>query len=421
MRRILRIVAVLAAAALILQIASCRVPDRETGSDLSVYPDELPDVPKVRVLLKSGLRESVLGVEGEYEIRAWPVDPEAELLGRGSGPVTVRVRPEVKGVRLGSRATDYAGLSIRSLGDGRLTIDGGYYGPEAVFLRRIPRGGGEPFLRVVVPVDLEQYLVGVVPNEMPSYWPVEALRAQCVASRTFALYKIRTRARLDYDVTATTASQVWKHDEDGIPLINMVVNSTRGVVMTDSFRLFPAYFSAQCGGATKDGVDVFVSRHIAPLTGVECPYCAGEPGARTWTSEIRLDELTALLQQAGLPVGTVRRVRPLDRNRLQLDRIGPVYDVALDHDGPGRVSVIAAMRFRRILGAERLRSTWFGVSRRGERIVFEGRGNGHGVGLCQYGARRLAREGADYRAILDHFYNGHTLVRLWDEDPGSNR
>ena len=337
-------------------------------------------------------------------------------------PVQVTVAPTIKGVRLGRTEVPYGAVSVRATGEAPLEVNGEPLAREVLFYRLVPRADApedELRVQVVARVGMEAYLTGVVPHEMPAHWPVEALRAQCVASRTYAYYKIRTRTDRRWDVKDSSASQVWRPGRVRNPIVNMVVNSTRGVVMTDNWRLFPAYFSAECGGSTKDGVHVFINRHIAPLTGVRCPHCDGPPGAREWLYEVPVDELAVRLRRAGYDVGRIRRLRALDEHGRTRTDMGPVYDVTVEHEVDDHVRMLtlpAETRFRGAIGNRRdqLASTFFSVTIRDGMARFTGRGHGHGVGLCQYGARHLADEGASYQAILDYYYVGNTLVRLWE-------
>jgi stage II sporulation protein D len=409
---------IVALAALAVQAVSCRLAPGPSERELALYPEEIGDAPGIRVLVQNDLKQATISVSGPYEIRAVPEDMENPVLGGGNGPLTTSVYPTKTGFILGDaddpRAqAHYRSLKLVPLEGTRITVDGTDYGGEVILHSR---GTDEPRLRVVARVDIERYLTGVVPHEMYSNWPEAALRAQAVASRTYALYKIKTRSRLDYDVHDTTASQVWKPDQKVAPHIRMVVNSTRGVVMSDNWRLFPSYYSMRCGGETKDGADVFVSRHIAPLTGVRCPYCGqGPEAAGSWTFRLAPQELAELLREAGYAVGRVTRVQALDRHARPRESLGRVYDVAIHHQGPGRILTLPALRFRGALGGgkTRLASTYFEVENGRDAITFRGRGNGHGVGMCQWGAHHLAENGHGYRSILDYYYRGHTLVKLW--------
>lgn len=425
LRLLLRVLLVAAAVAGAAQITSCRLRPPPQERDLAVYPDAIEGSPEIRVLVRDDLKEATVAAEGAYTIEAVPADPAKHPLGSARGPVAAQVRPTARGFVLGDpnnpkANAPYPHIRFRAAAGGRITVDGVDYGGAVDLVRVMPAGGAaaKPLMRVVALVDLERYLVGVVPHEMYSHWPAEALRAQCIASRTYALYKIKTRARLAFDVRDTAASQVWKPTGGGSAIINTVVNSTRGIVMTDNWRLFPAYFSAQCGGETKNGADVFVSREISPLSAVRCPFCGENPSElHRWSCEIPAAEIRQRLARRGRTVGEVRAVRALDDKGRVMQGAGRVYDVSIEHDGPGRMLVLPAETFRYAMGPgrDRVASSFFSAEMRGGVLRLIGRGHGHGVGMCQYGARRLAEDGRGHRAILQHYYRGHTLVKLWGE------
>ncbi|MHC4885330.1 MAG: SpoIID/LytB domain-containing protein [Planctomycetota bacterium] len=396
---------------------------RQHPSPLAVYPEPGQKSPRVRILIRTKIKEAEVKVTGKYELLTLASTGEEQRIGGGSHAVTVTIKPGQKGIHLGSPLAPHDLIAIRPLSGCQILVDQINYGGEVAFYRHTPTDRNQPVtLRLLVLLDLEQYLIGVVPAEMPASWPVAALQAQTIASRSYALYKIKTRAHLPFDVRATTASQVWRPALQKNPIINMAINSTRGLVLTDQYRLFPAYFSSRCGGITKDGVNVFVSRHIAPLSGVRCPYCQSQKGAErgAWQFSMIVEELERRLRDQGYSIGRITRIRSMDAEHRTFSGLGRVYDVAIEHtlDGKSKASEISlsAQHFRRIVGGgkRQLASTYFSMAIEEGEIRFEGRGFGHGVGFCQYGSRHLAlQEKYDFRDILNHYYHGHTLARLW--------
>ncbi|MHC4873370.1 MAG: SpoIID/LytB domain-containing protein [Planctomycetota bacterium] len=401
-----------------LQLVSCRFKQSKKLGDLAVYPEGIDGVPEIRVLIKDNAREALLTVSGQYEIYDNYETRQRRPRGRGKGPVAVSVTGDKQGIKLGKTLTKYSSILIKPVADSTVKIDGMDYNSSIFFIRKPDRNNTAAFtLRILAIIDMEKYLTGVVPAEMPSYWPVEALRAQAVCSRSYALYKIKTRKHLDYDVMRTVASQVWNPSRKGSPIINMVVNSTRGIVMTDNWRLFPAYFSAECGGETKDGVNVFISRHISPLTGVDCPYCAEK--ARDWDEEkVPLKDFTEVLLKAGYKVGNIRSVKALDNLRRHQDEMGRVYDVVIYHDSTAGMLTLPALKFRSLINTSlkktKIRSTFFELKLKDGILNIKCRGNGHGVGLCQYGAKYFAGRNSTYKDILNYYYSANTLVKLWN-------
>lgn len=269
-------------------------------------------------------------------------------------------------------------------------------------------------LTVVNIANVEDYLRGVVANELsPDAFPqLEALKAQAVAARSWVLAHLGQYASKGYDVCATPACQVYRGTSSEHPLTDRAVAETRHVVATWRGRPINAYYTSTCGGHTEDGAAIFEDR--APyLRGVACPVEArpdrdaqGE-GKDRW----KVSLTPAQVAKAVSRYGSVGEVRDLVPTRLGVS--GRV--VELQVVGSEQSLDLRGLRVRWGLG---LRESLFELSRetgpggKVERFVIQGRGWGHGVGLCQVGAFRMARSGASYEGILEHYYTGIRLDRL---------
>ena len=219
--------------------------------------------------------------------------------------------------------------------------------------------GGGAGLRAVELVSMEDYLRSVVGSEMPSKWPPDALKAQAVAARTYAAYRLHpagharpylTRVDLAYKGVAGE-----NHEAD------RAVEETAGVVMTYKGRLFPAYFHSTCGGATTSAAHVWAELPIEPLKGVTCTWCAPSPYYR-WTVSIPAADVAAALADLGVQGVSSIRVEGVDG-------AGYAQDVLIN--GTLRLS---AASFRLTVGPNLLRSTAFSVRRDRYAFQFSGRG-----------------------------------------------
>lgn len=409
--------------AVVLLGFACRrtMPDRKIRS-LAVYPTDIRGEPKIRILTVEDTDEIKLSVTGAYRLDVIHLDGTTET-GGGDKAVSVMVRPTEKGIRIGKDPV--ARATVSPIGDTKLLVEGKVFPGSLTFYSRVRSLGGapKPLLQIVVRIGLEQYLVGVLPNEMQAGWPLEALRAQAVASRTYALYHIKTRKNKPYDVKNTVSSQVWKPLEQTLPRVNMAINSTVGVVLLENNALFPAYFHSQCGGRTASGKPVFLHEDLIAFTGVSCPLCgeSREP-VQKWSLRISKSVAGTRLRKAGLMQGSLASVRALDRARRPLDHMDRAYWMELTTT-TGVRQIVNANEFRLAIGGGRdeLESTWLTVaeSENGTDLIFDGKGFGHGVGMCQYGAKYMAeKQGLDYRDILARYYYGASVVRLWGASPG---
>lgn len=268
-------------------------------------------------------------------------------------------------------------------------------------------------------LSLEHYLYSVVPSEMPASWPLDALKSQAVAARTFALVHMSASAhKRGYDVTATTASQVYGGLKAEHPRSTQAVKETRGEVVTFQGRPIEAYFHSTSGGQTEFGGDLWANRpYLKPVKDLD----HASP-KYVWHTKMSQNELQqALKARLKIDVGDVQRMQPVGHTRG-----GRVKDLKIQ--GTRGVKIVPGDKFRM---AMKLNSTFFNVggldaagvildaeaSEIPSSFEFAGRGWGHGIGLSQWGARQMALNGLDYQQILKHYYQGvhvNTIQPLQD-------
>jgi len=248
----------------------------------------------------------------------------------------------------------------------------------------------------------EQYVEGAIAGEMPVGWAPEALRAQAVVSRTYALHQRAARRRLAWDVEAGTASQVYVGLAAPEPA-RRAAGDTRCEVLTHAGEPILAAFHSASGGRTATAGEVW-GRDLTYLVSLEVPGEDDSPDTY-WRAAISRPTLGRALGAAGHPVGTIDDVRIEERSSS-----GRVRWIRFRGErGEVRLS---GRQLRRALGEGTLRSTLFELRSHDDGFVFVGSGRGHGVGMSQWGARSLAEQGATYGEILARFYPGTTLGRL---------
>lgn len=267
--------------------------------------------------------------------------------------------------------------------------------------------GAEELIRVLTPgakepveLRLEDYVAGVVGGEMPGSFPAEAQKAQAVAARSYALTR-KIDAQVvgkGHDIGAGVLAQVFTREPG--PAARAAAAATAGEVLAVDQEPVEAYFHASCGGRTEGGLAA-LGRDLPYLRPVECGRCDRAPRVR-WSVRLPPRELG---EAAGLG-GAVTAARIASRTAT--GRAEKVEVAA----GERRV-VLAASDLRQRLGFSRLPSLAFELRREGRDFVLDGRGHGHGAGLCQWGAAGLAREGKTYREILGHYYPGAEVVRMY--------
>lgn len=289
-------------------------------------------------------------------------------------------------------------------GAGPVTVDGRpYRGTVEVK----PAGAG---LRVINILPIEDYLKGVVPCEIGRIGPdlVEIGKAQAIASRTYAYAHLNRRAETGYDVSATTRDQVY----EGVPVENAVANAavsqTRGMIITYRGEPIDAKYHSTCGGMTAEFGDAWSGTGPPYLTSVRCPYCTPSPHftwRKVYPKEIFFSNLRQRLAAAGFGLDTLERIVNfvLFKNR----RTGRVIRVKFTTDR--RTFEITAGRIRSLFGTGNgpdamLKSNLFEIDAGPDSVAITGRGWGHGVGMCQFGAIEMARRGRKFGQILKHYF-----------------
>ena len=305
-------------------------------------------------------------------------------------------------------------------------------------LQLIPQGNQ---LQVVNHVPLETYLPSVVGSEMPASWPLEALQAQAVAARTYAL-KARKPAAA-FDVQATTASQVYKGVEAETPSTRAAVQATRGLVLTYNDALIDAVFHSSSGGSTESSGDLW-PRQLPYLVSV--PDFDHDSPVRAWRLPLNQAKLRQAFPELGgalgieviatTPTGRVRQARVVGpsgqlaltgaqlRSRLGLKSTWVRFELAPTVRPEPQASVVArlqnAFQHDAVTGAPPTllpppplpAFTLPAPSTRPPEVVqlvAVGRGFGHGVGMSQWGALAMAQRGDSFESILRHYYRGTSL------------
>lgn len=262
------------------------------------------------------------------------------------------------------------------------------------------RDGG---LMVVNAIDLEEYLYGVLPQEVPVKWEMAALRAQAIVARTYALYKRKSQANGDYDLSAHyLQDQRYDGYSAEHPRASLAVDETRGLVLTCAGTLIPAYYHAESAGYTENSEDVWSSAHPC-LRAVKADIYPASPYLQ-WSVSIPLQDIQAALAKSGHRLGGIQGLEPLERSPT-----GRILRLKISHTRGD--TVLRGTDFRLALGPEVIRSTRFTVEMRGGHALFSGQGWGHGVGMCQWCSQGMAELGYDHEAILKHYYRGAELRR----------
>ena len=278
-------------------------------------------------------------------------------------------------------------VRLRAPDDGPIAVNGTKVRGEVAAV------AGPAGLVLVNVIALEDYLSGVLGSEMPPQFPLEALKAQAVAARTYALERKLETLGQPFNLSSSVLSQVYGGLAAEDPRTLQAVEATRGQVLTYQLQPIEAYFHASCGGKTESGLQA-LGRDLPYLKPVSCP-CAKLPNTR-WSLELSETEAKTALGKT---------------SELQVEGRTPTGRARRIELGAGRS--IDAVTFRERLGYAKVKSLSFDVAPEKHGWKLEGKGFGHGAGLCQWGAKVLAEQGQGYRAILEHYYGGTELQTLY--------
>jgi stage II sporulation protein D len=302
-------------------------------------------------------------------------------------------------LRVDGRAIEGGGAVVFHAGAEPLRLDG------KNLLGRIEVWADARGLVVVNALDLEEYVAAVVASEVPSGWPDAALQAQAVAARTFAVaQKIAQGPAARAHLGSSVLDQVYAGGVHPPAGALRAARATAGEVLTFGSAPIAAYFSASCGGRSETAEEAFnVAAGATPYL-VSRRDDADE--GRAWTVRKPLADLSASLRKAGRVLAPVTGIAVASRTSSGRARTLRIETSAGDR-------TLTAVELRQILGYTALPSLAFEVSVERGAALFRGHGNGHGVGLCQWGARARALRGESYRAILAWYYPGADIRRMY--------
>ena len=294
--------------------------------------------------------------------------------------------------------------------------------PRGLNLRQAPTRRAEPTISVYFhenntkrEMPIEEYLAGVVAGEMEANWPENAYAAQAILARTFTMEFIGRGGTKKLHATdiCTDEKHAQAYTTSRItPAIKQAVAATKGQVLLYKGKYIRGWFSASCGGRTALSRAGLAFKGAEPpyISSVDCPEGKVIPkDAQLWQARFSGGELEAALKKAtGKSVGTVTTVEGRAKDGLTH------RTTKLRLTGASGTAEVAAADFRVALGPERMRSIWLtGIQSGKDGTTMSGRGFGHGVGLCQWGAHALAKEGRNPTQIAQHYFPKAQIAKMW--------
>ncbi len=387
----------------------------------TIEPQKIEPTPpgyQIRVLLDDRAEKIFFEVDDEYEIINWDT---SEISKAEQTVKEIEITADGNAVKMGQHQFETRRLGLQPHNAQPFVINHNqkYRGELEIIVN-----ADNKTLTVINIVPMEAYLAGVVAAEMPSYWDEEALKAQAIAARTYGLHiKSRFGKNRSWDVRATQANQVYKGVLAETVRTTNAVNSTAGLVLCceqgAGCESFGAYYSSVCGGHTENSENVFGDK-IEPLKGVECPYC------RESTKSSLFYWPTAKFDKKGVTKNIIDRY-PSFKELGTIDKIEAVRESKYNGNltritsvkltgSTGKTGFLRGEDLRLAIDSSgaKIQSTCCSiVSLEKEFLFVAGKGFGHGVGLCQYGAREMARQGKTAEQILSFYYPGSRIKNLY--------
>ena len=333
----------------------------------------------VRVLLGQESGKIIFRTNGRYTIH----DINNLVIKRGYDSVAINALSVLRRIRISTDNDfiEYKGNKYR--GD----------------LYLLPENGN--IVSVINVVPLEQYLLSVVPSEMPPSFPDEALKAQAVCARTYAVREMLKSKDRNYDVTANTSSQVYGGLDKEHKKTTDAVLMTKGVLAVYDGEPIESFFHSNSGGKTEAPENLWGSK-LPYLKTTRSSYCKAGKNY-SWRLVLPGAEVDSKFARYGL--GKIQNIQVL--GRTSSDRVD-----LLEVVGSNKRMKIKGKEFRELMGASTIKSLRFGIKKDINGFFVKGLGFGHGIGLSQWGSYGMARDNYKYKKILKQYFRGIDLARI---------
>jgi stage II sporulation protein D (peptidoglycan lytic transglycosylase) len=305
----------------------------------------------------------------------------------GNPAEQIKVTSHKRGIKFGNKLYGINSFTIVPRTDGSVSIDGAYFRGN---FKVIKKDGG---LWVVNYVNIDDYLKTVVPSEVSPLSDIDSLKAQAIVSRSYAIFTAIRNPEADYYMTGKSQAY-YRGIEAEDKRSTKAVESTKGKVIYFKKKLLQAFCHASCGGYTENPNNVWPSKYEFPAP-VRCKYCKDSKYG-SWINKVSFSDIQKRLGPLGIK--TLYAIKPYRMSRYG----GRVTEMKINH--PGGSKTVRFNKFRQLIGYEVIRSGFFKMEKSNGGIIFSGKGWGHGAGLCQEGARKLAEKGKSYKSIIKFYF-----------------
>ncbi|MDR0952752.1 MAG: SpoIID/LytB domain-containing protein [Elusimicrobiota bacterium] len=343
----------------------------------------------VKVLILGPVNSATVQASGPFSLKDLQTNKIYKVEKGGS----FNISQNAQTLKVGSVKTN-SGVLITAENNGHFTIKNNQYEGKLIIK---PAAKG---FNIIEQIDLENYLYGVLPYEMSYSWPLEALKAQAVAARTYTLKSLEDKRMKDFDLYSDVRSQMYKGSVKKYDSVKKAVDGTKGQVLKYKDKLFYTYYHANCGGHTDQAAWVNKAEDIKPLQGAKCGYCNKSKNA-TWKYQAPQADINNFLKKQKVK-GSIKKIKVGDK--FSSGRAKNLVFTTTQEK-----KTINCNTFRLAIGSTKLKSCFITKI---DGFNFEGRGYGHGRGMCQDGAKGMAQDGKNYKFILSRFYPSSDLTKI---------
>lgn len=384
--------------------AGCSVPTRKPPA--VPHPPEIGEIkpakPIKEIIINIGIIESTdrvsIGSEDDFEIVDIKTGEKIKISGDNIYPVKTAKGKIIFGKK--QFTSDIKIVPRRT--DQKITVDGKRYKGNIVL-----KINNRKKLTVINELGLEEYICGIMTKEVAPSWSFESLKAQAVVARTFAIKNLGKHGSNGFDLCSQTHCQVYGGFDSEDERSNKAVYDTAGEVLKYNGEIINALYHSSCGGRTEDVKNVWndsKTENPEYLTGVKCGFCEKDKWYN-WLASSSLKTVGYNLRSFGYKVGDVKKIKTV--GRTSSDR---AKEILVEHT-KGKLW-LRSNRFRMAMNPNIIRSANFTVKIKNGIAYFRGHGWGHGVGMCQWGAKGMAEDGWNYKKILKHYYRGTEIINL---------
>lgn len=349
--------------------------------------------PIVRIGILRNVKDAIIGTQNLFEVSF----SQSENVAYYNHPIRIKIKDG--NLFVDTRKITSDRVIIRT-DDKLIKINNKVYRGYVEVINNAPQS-----FTVVEILPLDEYIYGIIAHEISHRWPEDAIKAQVICARTYALKSLGKHGKDGYDLCPTTHCQVYGGYQSEDSKSNRYVDETYSEMLTFKGEPISTPYHGFCGGRTEEPRFVWENTAKVPyLESKRCQFCKDAKHYH-WEAAVERVKIESVLASNGFKVGKITNIKVSKRSTS-----GRAAEVTIVHKG-GEHITLKGNKFRLLMGADFIRSTNFKIKKTKTTFVFTGTGWGHGVGMCQEGSKVMAERGYTYKKILAFYYPGTEVIK----------